>query len=101
MLEDLPLDVVRLIRDKVLGLRETYDLWSRGETKLLPSAQMLRPLIATMRTWVNDHTGEVSDGEQDRRLNVMAELELLDRGARVLDRTRQLTGMRTTPRTRG
>jgi hypothetical protein len=101
MLDDLPLEVVRMILDDVLSLRETYDLWCRGETKLLPTAQLLRPLIATMRDWAATHAGDISASEQEKRLRVIATFEAVDAGARVQELPRLLRALRERHKQRG
>lgn len=101
MLEDLPLDVVRLIVDGVLELRETYDLWVRGETKLLPTAQLLRPLIPTLRAWVTEHEPDVSASEQEKRVSLVDRLEQRDATARVKEIPTLLRAHREAYRGRG
>src|SRR5437773_3604604 len=65
MLDVLPLDVVRLIVDRDVTLREVYDLWSQG--KPLPSADELRPLLPTLEAWLARPLKAVGDSEQRAR----------------------------------
>lgn len=101
MLGDVPLEVVRMLRDKVITLREVYDLWSRGETRLLPSAQSVRPLAATMLDWAGQHEGDVSGGETDKRLATVRLFERLHGTARLRELPAVLQQLRQEYRDRG
>jgi hypothetical protein len=65
MLDVLPLDIVRLLLAKEVTLRELYDLWSQGRP--LPSADELRPLLATLDAWLEKPLRPVGTREQDAR----------------------------------
>ena len=90
-----------MLRDRVLTLREVYDLWSRGETKLLPTAQQLRPLAESMSEWIARHEGDVSDGETDKRLAAVRMLERLHGTARLRELPDVLQQLRPEYRNRG
>jgi hypothetical protein len=65
MLDAIPLDVVRLLADKLITLREIYDLWTRGRT--LPSADELRPLLKTLDAWLEQPLKAVGPSEETNR----------------------------------
>jgi len=82
MLDVLPLDVVQLLRDRTLALREVYDRWSTGQP--LPSAQDLRPLATTLEHWLEHPLKTVGPDEQGSRERVARMLrELAPPGATV------------------
>jgi len=82
MLDVLPLEVVQLLRDRALTLREVYDRWSTGQP--LPSAQDLRPLATTLEHWLDHPLKTVGPDEQGSRERVARMLrELAPVGATV------------------
>lgn len=73
MLESLPLEVVRLIGDGKIPIRTAYDAWSTGQASTLPNAQSVRPLVETMREWIDEN--HVSDSHGRARESVLARLQ--------------------------
>jgi hypothetical protein len=65
MLGLVPLDVVRLIAEDLVSLREVFDLWSQGRP--LPSADELRPLVRTLEAWIDKPLRAVGPSEQKAR----------------------------------
>jgi hypothetical protein len=72
MLDDLPLDVIRLLVAKVITLREVYELRQAG--KPLPAADELRPLFPTLEAWLDRPLRPVGPAEQTGRESLVAVL---------------------------
>jgi hypothetical protein len=98
MLDALPLDAVKLIRDRKLTLRQAYDAWSTGRAHTLPSLQAARPLRETMERWAESPPMPVSGSTYDQRIRT---LEMFDRLAQINDVADLLRGLRVTLGTRG
>lgn len=90
MLDDLPLDLVRLLLTKdakgrhVITLRQLYDLKQAG--KPLPSADALRPLFPAMEAWTEKPLAPVGTREtQSREATVKALRALVTNEPHVLN----------------
>jgi hypothetical protein len=91
MLDALPLDVVKLIRDRKLALRQAYDAWSSGRAHTLPSIQAARPLRETMERWAENPPLPVSGSTYDQRIRT---LEMFDPLAQINDVPELLRNLR-------
>lgn len=101
MLESLPLETVHLIVGGALDLRVVWDSWSAGRMGEIPSAQVLRPLISTMRRWLERPPTEVSDSETANRKLTSEKFERLNAKAQILDVPVLLRTLREEMRERG
>lgn len=91
MLDNLPLDAVKLIRDRKLSLRQAYDAWSTGRAHTLPSIQAARPLREAMERWADNPPLPVSGATYDQRIRT---LEMFDPLAQINDAPERLRELR-------